>query len=207
MIYVTGRESIIIRKLEEIFIEKKQNIQIKRIPGNYSKLKEPLDKQGFTYSDKFIFCAGILYSKNIFDQSKNEIIKSLSINLINTIIACDIILTSNHNARIIIIGSESANYGSYDMTYACAKAGIECYVKTKKLKPNQQLLCISTHIIIDAGMTTRRKDLKTVYRRAEKHPKLRWITAMEVAKTIYHYLYVDEGYTTGQIIRMNGGLR
>ncbi len=204
MLYVTGINSNIIVALRrsmrfpdyikrlDLDMNSISDVQLFNVPAN---------------GRNFIFCHGYLSGEHIAFQEEKDIIKTLTINLISTVIICEKIFNANSNARIIIIGSESANYGSYDMTYACAKAGLECYVKTKKLKPNQQLLCISPHIIIDAGMTTRRDDLDNVDVRALDHPKKRWITSMEVAKTIYHYLYVDEGYTTGQVIRMNGGLR
>jgi hypothetical protein len=56
-------------------------------------------------------------------------------------------------------------------------------------------------------MTLRRDDTENLERRREEHPKKRFLTSLEVAKMVHHLLYVDEGYTTGTVIRMNGGGR
>jgi NAD(P)-dependent dehydrogenase (short-subunit alcohol dehydrogenase family) len=53
-------------------------------------------------------------------------------------------------------------------------------------------------------MTLDRKDVENLERRREGHPKKRFLTAAEVAKLIHFLLYIDEGYTTGTVIRMNG---
>ena len=54
-------------------------------------------------------------------------------------------------------------------------------------------------------MTERRQDVENLQHRQEKHPKRRFLEAAEVARMIHFLLYVDEGYTTGVVIRMNGG--
>jgi NAD(P)-dependent dehydrogenase (short-subunit alcohol dehydrogenase family) len=74
-----------------------------------------------------------------------------------------------------------------------------------KIKPQQQIVCVSPGIIEDAGMTVRREDRVNLARRRDMHPKRRFLRAIEVARMIHFLLYVDEGYTSGVVIRMNGG--
>jgi len=157
-------------------------------------------------ADRFVFCAGILNANPGVMQNEREIVESIRVNFIETAAMCDVILAQNSSARICIIGSESGLVGSYDDIYAMAKAALHAYVERKKLlSTEQQLVAIAPSIIEDAGMTLRRKDRDNLIRRRQEHPKRRFIKAIEVARLIQFLLYVDEGYISGVIIRMNGG--
>lgn len=156
---------------------------------------------------RFLFCAGILRPKSIIEQTEVEIAASFLTNCGFVIRACEAILAVNEKARICVVGSESAYLGSFDGTYAAAKAGLHHYVESVSLKPGQQLVCVSPGIIEDAGMTMRREDRGALARRRDMHPKRRFLKAIEVARMIHFLLYVDEGYTSGTVIRMNGGGR
>ncbi|MFS2208487.1 hypothetical protein, partial [Variovorax sp. Varisp36] len=58
-------------------------------------------------------------------------------------------------------------------------------------------------IIGDAGMTLRRADKHNLMARQMAHRKRRFIEAIEVARLIHFLLYVDQGYLSGIVIRMN----
>ena len=116
------------------------------------------------------------------------------------------ILATNSAARICVIGSESGYRGSYDGTYAEAKAVLHHYIEATCLRPGQQLVGISPGIIADAGMTTRRMDTENLARRLEEHPKRRFLVAREVARMAQTLLY-DQPYISGTIIRMHGGAK
>lgn len=154
---------------------------------------------------RYLFCAGILRPKRLREQVAAEIAEAMNVNLIRPMQLCDGILDLNDHARICIIGSESGYTWSHDGTYAAAKAALHRYVETKKLKPGQQLVCVAPSIIEDAGMTLRRTDTENLDRRRQENPKKRFLKAVEVARMVHFLLYVDEGYTTGTVIRMNGG--
>lgn len=156
-------------------------------------------------ADRFLLCAGLLRPKTLLEQTGQEIRESLLVNLIQPIQACDEILRFNPKARIVVMGSESGFSWSYDGAYAAAKAALHRYVETKKLGPHQQLVCVAPSIIENAGMTLRRLDVDNLKKRMDTHPKHRFLKAIEVARMIHFLLYVDEGYTTGTVIRMNGG--
>jgi len=148
-------------------------------------------------ADRYLFCSGVINA---------DLRETLNVNMIYPIRVSDFVLNENPKARICIIGSESAYTWSYDALYAASKVAIHRYVETKRLPyPDQQLVCVAPSIIEDCGMTLRRKDKKALAKRADALPKKRWLKAMEVAKMVYHLLYVDAGYTTGVVIRMNGG--
>ena len=155
---------------------------------------------------RYFFCVGLLRSKSMADQTDDEIGESMVANYSQVAFECDRLLSANACARICVMGSESGFSGSFDGAYALAKERLHKYVETKRLQyPGQQLVCVAPSIISDSGMTLRRVDTDDLERRRWAHPKRRYLTAMEVAQMVHFLLYVDRGYTTGTVIRMNGG--
>lgn len=156
--------------------------------------------------ERYLFCAGIMHGKSIHDHDGASLYESFGVNLFTTIKDCEEILHLNSRARICVVGSESGISGSYDGVYAMAKAALHHYVQTRRLtEPAQQLVCVAPSIIADAGMTMRREDHPLLELRAERHPKKRFLKCAEVASFIHYLLYVDRGYTTNTVIRINGG--
>lgn len=194
MLAVTGYNSQIVQDLLPLLPE-----------GEEVQHLDDIDAGAERMIDRYVFCAGLLRPMKIIEQSVDEIRESLDVNLIAPVHSCETILLSNPNARICIIGSESGFTWSYDGTYAASKSALHRYVETKKLGPKQQLICVAPSIIEDAGMTLRREDTDNLERRRREHPKQRFMKSIEVARLVHFLLYVDEGYLSGQIIRMNGG--
>ncbi len=156
-------------------------------------------------ADRYLFCQGLLYGKRRVDMTEDEISETYKVNYASVACTCEAILTYNPVARICVIGSESGIVGSYDECYADAKRLLHHYVETKKIEPGQQFVCVAPGIIEDAGMTIRREDRENLFRIRENHPKGRFLRSIEVARMVYFLLYVDIGYTTNVVIRMNGG--
>jgi len=190
MLAVTGYNSRIVQELKTLLPEGEEIARIDEV---------------IPAADRYLLCAGLLRPKHILEQSPEEIAESMHANCIWPMKLCENIFGLQDNARICIVGSESGFSWSYDGAYAAAKAALHRYVETKKLKPGQQLVCVAPSIIGDASMTTRRTDVENLEMRRAKHPKRRFLRAIEVARMVHHLLYVDEGYTTGTVIRMNGG--
>jgi NAD(P)-dependent dehydrogenase (short-subunit alcohol dehydrogenase family) len=156
-------------------------------------------------ADRVLFCSGLLRARKVLTQTQGEIAESFLVNCGLVMRHCDRMLAIKPRVRICVVGSESAYLGSHDGVYAAAKAGLHAYVERVKIKPQQQIVCVSPGIIEDAGMTVRREDRVNLARRRDMHPKRRFLRAIEVARMIHFLLYVDEGYTSGVVIRMNGG--
>ena len=192
MLAVTGIRSRIVEELRKLL---PADEEVVRIEG----LNPPL-------CERYLLCAGLLRPKQLLDQKPEESAEGLRVNLTVPLLLCDHVLEWNPNARICVMGSEAGDNWSYDGAYAAAKAALHKYVETKKLKPNQQLICVAPSIIEDTGMTQRRTDTDNLEQRRLANPKQRFLKAAEVAKMVYHLLYVDEGYTTGTVVRMNGGV-
>jgi NAD(P)-dependent dehydrogenase (short-subunit alcohol dehydrogenase family) len=192
MLAVTGYRSKIISELRALLPDGEEVV---RIP----------DAGPSPIAERYVLCAGLLRPKTLNEQSLSEIGESLHVNLIRPLEICEDVLTRNDRARIVVLGSESGCAWSFDGVYASAKAALHKYVETKKLSRNQQLVCVAPSIIDDCAMTLERSDLDNLSRRRSEHPKGRFLTAAEVARLIHFCLYVDEGYLSGQVIRMNGG--
>lgn len=161
-----------------------------------------------TAAERHLFCQGVLTPKTIREQTAEERAESFEANFATVARQCDLIIATNDKARICVIGSESGFSWSYDGAYAASKAAVHAYVETKRLRtPSQQLICIAPSIIGDAGMTLRREDRTNLASHEAAHPKGRFLNCSEVCRLIYHALYVDQGYLTGTVIRMNGGMK
>ena len=155
---------------------------------------------------RFVILQGKLIPKRLTEQTIAEREESFSVNCAEVIAACDRIIDEVPRARIVVMGSESGFAGSFDSSYAAAKAGLHRYVETKILKASgQQLVCVSPGIIGDAGMTTRRADQHNLVARMQSHRMRRFLDAAEVARLIHFLLYVDRGYICNVVIRVNGG--
>lgn len=155
-------------------------------------------------ADRYLFCAGLLLGKS--NHAMEELNATFEANYWSVRNEVDRIVAKNDRARICVIGSESGFAGSYDQAYALAKAGVHQYVEEKKLRtPEQQLVCVAPSIISDAGMTMRRTDSDVLVRKCRAHPKRRFVTSVEVARLVHFVLYVDRGYLSNTVIRMNGG--
>lgn len=192
MLAITGFNSRIIQEL------------LHMIPDNEETLRFEAASSP-PVADRYIFCHGILRAKATAWQTQAEIAETFLVNAGTTIASCDRILSDNIEARICIIGSESGYSWSFDGIYAASKAAVHRYVETKKLGARQQLVCIAPGIISDCAMTMRRTDRYALDDRMRKHPRGRFLTAKEVALWCHFVLYVDQGYFTNQVVRINGG--
>lgn len=172
------------------------------LPDGEEVIADPVDP----FHNRFLFCSGFLHGRRILETSTADVERAYRENFSNIAAACDLIFEHNSTARVCIIGSESGIKGSFDMAYAGAKAALHLYIETKRLTcPDQQLVGIAPTVIWDSGMTQRRPDLDELDARGAARRAGRWLTAIEVARAAHFLLYVDAGYTTNTILRMNGG--
>lgn len=193
MLIVTGWGSAIVRALLPM-------LPVEEEAKRADAFDIPLD------GGRYLFCAGVIRPTRAQYQTEAEIEETFAVNCASVIRACDRIIESNRRARICIVGSESGYSWSFDGIYAASKAALHRYVEAKRLEtPDQQLVAIAPTIIADAGMTLRRRDQDNVAVRATSHPKARLLTAEEVARWIHFLLYVDHGYASGMVVRLNGG--
>mgnify|MGYP003908889943 CR=1 FL=1 len=183
MLAVTGFRTSIVQELKR-FIDD----PIVRIGADLGRLNCTLE---FPPADRFVLAAGVLHQTQLIEQSPDEIMSSLAVNMINTVRLCELILKANDNARIVVIGSESADRGSFDTTYALAKAGVHAYARWKQVLPTQQLTVLAPPIIADSGMTRARKDYPEVLSRR------RTVTAEAVARSVKSLLYTQPAGSHG----------
>ncbi|EJG2003337.1 SDR family oxidoreductase [Vibrio parahaemolyticus] len=167
-----------------------------------SKLVKNLDLN----SEYYVFSVGVLYPKNINQQSTDEVFNSISVNLISVVRICEYILSKNKKAKIIIIGSESGKKGSFDTTYFLSKSALKKYVQERHLEhEDQQILLISPSVIEDAGMTVRRSDIDTLEKNKQLHPKKRFLTSKEISGLVRFIIESKFDYLSNCEIEVNGG--
>ena len=158
-------------------------------------------------ADAYLFCQGYLAGKAAGEISSEEARQTWDDNFGSIAADCDAIIDANLKARICIITSYSGIKGSFDSVYAGAKAAMNLYIQTKRLKyPGQQIVGIAPHIVWDSGMTQRRDDLRDLAERAEFRRRGEWIKAEDVAKLAHFLLFCDSGNITNVVIPVTGGL-
>ena len=192
MIYVRGAGSEVVSNLR------------RWVPVQPIERAEPMPLKG----ERYLFCVGRILPKKITEQTDEEIAETFLVNSVRVIQACERLLLGNPQARICVVGSDSGYKWSYDGAYAAAKAALHRFIECKRLKyPNQQLVGIAPSCIGDSTSIRRRgvDGQKALALRLREHPKGRWLTSWEVAAMVHHLLCVDRGYTSGVVIRMNGG--
>ena len=152
----------------------------------------------------YLICAGLLQSVPIVEQTSSQICDSFLVNAAGPVITSELLLTHDPKARIIILGSESAKKGSFDLSYALSKSSLSTYIRNKRVGKSQQLILLSPSTVEDLGMTLRRKDQERVSKYRSEHPKERFIKGSELALLIYN-LFQSSIYLTNTEIEINGG--
>lgn len=158
-------------------------------------------------TDRLLICTGFLAGKSLSEINSADEETTWRVNYSAVAKYVDGFLAEHEAGRVVVIGSDSGFAGSYDTSYAGAKAALHLYVETRQLRPRQQLVAIAPSIIADAGMTIRRHDLATLKRRESEHPKKRLCTSREVASLAAWLLGPDGEYVSSTVVRMNGGAR
>jgi NAD(P)-dependent dehydrogenase (short-subunit alcohol dehydrogenase family) len=194
MLAVTGYRSKIVEELIPLLPEGEKLVAIAQ--------EGPVMEE----ARRFLICAGMLRPARLTSQTVDEAAETMEVNCFRPIRLCEHILERFDDARICIMGSESGFTWSFDDAYAASKVSLHRYVETRKIGPKQQLICIAPSIIEDAAMTLARDDHENLERRRLENPKKRFLMAREVAKLVHFCLYQDEGYLTGQVLRLNGGV-
>jgi NADP-dependent 3-hydroxy acid dehydrogenase YdfG len=134
---------------------------------------------------RYVLAAGVLHGKRMAEQTAAEINECWAVNCVNVVRICERVLGMNPHARICVIGSESGTRGSFDETYALSKAAVHQYVRWRKVKSTQQIICVAPTIIADSGMTQRRTDYPRVLR------ERRTVRAETVAREVHSVLWGD----------------
>lgn len=177
MLAVTGASTTIIQELRKLQPQE----EVVPIGGDLARLETPLHWP--PEATRFVLAAGMMFPLPILAQSQAEVLRSIVLNCLNVVRLSAMILDRCPQARVCIVGSESAVAGSYDETYAVAKAGVHAYVRWKAVGPGQQLVVVAPPIISDAGMTVRRSDYPGILERR------RTVTSAQVAQVISRTLW------------------
>jgi NAD(P)-dependent dehydrogenase (short-subunit alcohol dehydrogenase family) len=178
---------------------------VKGLPRGIKWRREPLAElqPGL---ERYLICTGYLAGRSLGEMTYEESVLTWRRNFVEVARFCDLAFVANPKCRICVIGSESAYSGSYDIAYAGAKAALHLYVETKKLNyPEQQLVAIAPTVILDSGMTQRRKDLNAVEARFAVTRHGRPLQAAEVAALAHVALFSATAFLSNTVLRCGVG--
>ncbi|WP_157351561.1 SDR family NAD(P)-dependent oxidoreductase [Aliarcobacter butzleri] len=157
--------------------------------------------------DAFINFAGILPGKSIFEQDYNGLKELFDINVLSPmLIIKSIQLKLNKNAVIVLLGSISAQKGSYDDPYSASKGAIHSLVKSVSLKfaPNIRVVGIAPGITDNTGMTNNLVD-GLYEQNIQKVPLNCAAQPEDIAELILFIIEKHAKFMTGCVIDINGG--
>lgn len=169
MIAVTGYNTTILQELRKITAERMDRI-------HWDCIDPPV-------AARYVFAAGILYNKTTQEQTRQEWLTSVMVNFASVIQHCEDIFRRGEPATVCVIGSESAEKGCFDGTYATCKRALHVYVRARKMGTDQRITCVAPPIIADSGMTRRRHDYPVVLE------ERRTVPAAQVAHAVFRHLY------------------
>jgi acetoacetyl-CoA reductase len=155
----------------------------------------------------FVNCAGILPAIPIEKSSAESLATIFNVNVISPMLICkQLVGTMVQGGCILLVGSISAQKGSFDDPYAATKGAIHSLVKTLALKFAPEVRVVG----IAPGMTDgTRMTAELVPGRREHNigliPMARAGEAEEMAKIMGLLLQPECGFMTGAMVDVNGG--
>lgn len=149
--------------------------------------------------------AGFLQNRPIECQAYRDIQKSFMVNCTSIVLLCEYMLQRCNRVRLVVLGSESGEKGSYDTTYFLAKAALAAYVRERRVAKFQSINMISPSTVEDGGMTLRRNDKGRLAKKQREQPQNRFVRMEEIAATVL-FLVSDFGKSIcNEEVRVNGG--
>lgn len=180
MILVTGRTTTIVQSIELLRPEEHIEPICKR-PGS----DEVYDFTMAPPGARIVLAGGLLLGLNRGDHTADTYQRTMRANFEEPIAIIQQAIGEIPGVRICVIGSQSAELGSYDEVYAQAKLKLHRMVGRIAVGRDQQLVCVAPPIIADSGMTRRRHDYPQVLReRSHCH-------SMDVARVVVDLLWED----------------
>ena len=157
--------------------------------------------------DVFVNFAAILPGLSLFEQSYEGLKNLFDINVISPMLIVKKIQNKlNLDGSIILLGSISAQKGSFDDPYAATKGAIHTLVKSLALKfsPDIRVIGIAPGMINNTRMTSNLVEgqyKKTIARIPLEHAG----DPEDIAELILFLINKHSSFITGSIIDVNGG--
>ena len=208
---IFGETSSIAKSLLERIAVENITVKIKVVSSNDIVPGDLAAIDNWILSDEIgrvlvLYAWGVLYPKQLMEQSWEEISYSYFVNQVLPIALMQKLNARNVDFKFLYISSESATKGSFDDTYFTAKTAVERFIREYRLKHvDSSILAIAPSTIEDAGMTLRRLDRDRVNQYRNAHPKRRFLFSDEVSDLIYFLLFRASSYLTNEVISVDGG--
>ncbi len=154
--------------------------------------------------DCLINCAALEIDNDIYDKSKKEFMSVLEVNLGGTFLMCKYTSLLMERGVIINISSTDATdtYNVYEMDYAASKAGLENLTKTLAMRFPYIKVCalalnwVNTESVLEMDQEFLLSELKRI---GQKELLKREDVALKIIELI-----INDDYTSGSIVRMDG---
>ncbi|NCA67238.1 MAG: SDR family NAD(P)-dependent oxidoreductase [Clostridia bacterium] len=189
-----------------------RSIAVKGDIGDYVSVKNMFDYiySVFPQVDVMVNNAGISLVKPIMDTTYDEWIELVNVNLTSIYNTTKFVLPKmceNGFGRIINISSIWGEIGaSCEVAYSACKAGVIGFTKAlaKEVPPRVTVNCIAPGIIYTEMNATLSE--AEVVEFLKGVPASRMGKAEEIASLVSYLASENSGYTSGQIIGVNGGM-
>jgi len=193
-IAISGWNTTITQELFGLISHRERRSRISsRVVDSYRNRNIP---PGFPNADRYLFAQGLMVGETV--EQNMDPSEIYEVNLISVMQRVAAAFRRNNRARVVVIGSMSAELGSHDAHYAAAKAGLHSFVRVWTGLPDRgQLNCVAPTIISDSRMTEARDDYPAVLK------ERRTVSARQVADLVYYLLYTDSGINRA-VIEMTG---
>lgn len=161
--------------------------------------------------DIFIHCAGINEPKSFLDLNKEDIDKTLMINVLSCIQIAQIFLPNmiaNRFGRIVNISSLWSIKGRPGRTsYSLSKAALDAATRSLAVEYGEYNILINSVQpgFIDTPLTRKNMSAEDLARVIEKTPIKSLVKSKDISKIVYHLCSKDNNAITGQSIVVDGG--
>ena len=165
---------------------------------NEDEIQEVITKYG--HIDILVNMAAISLDNLFLDNTKEDFMKVLEVNLVGTFLTSKIYSKYNDNGLIINIASTDGidTYSEYSMLYSASKAGIINMSKSMALGTSNKVLCLCPNWIDSAS--TRNMDQDYLNSELKRINQSRLITIDEFCES---FLKIINDYQSGDVVRID----
>lgn len=172
-------------------------------------LKKALEGRAVT---RLVNNMGFTHSSALEDVQFSDLDRLVNLNLRTTIQMTQAVLPAMRAAgfgRVVNISSRAALGKAQRTVYSAVKAGIHGLTRSwaLELAPCITVNCVAPGPIETEMFRSVNADVSAATQKIlDALPARRWGQAREVAHSVVHFLHQDAGFTTGQILKVCGGI-
>jgi NAD(P)-dependent dehydrogenase (short-subunit alcohol dehydrogenase family) len=167
----------------------------------FSEFSQPLKS--------LVYCAGLSLPKSVFQVTAEEMSRITNVNALSPMmIVSKVTRLLEKGGVIVLFGSQSADKGSFDDTYAASKGAVHAFVKTvcPKLAPDVRIIDFSPGITVPSKMTSGQMPAELLEQKKQQIPMKSFGNPDDMAEIVEFLISDACKFMTGCTIDVNGGL-